>query len=125
MLFAELAVGGAWAKHPFASGFVGDGLVGAIGRLEIALEKCGFVGAGPWDCDKSPAGDAPKGPPAPATVTPAAPEGGDAAREERRRRLENMTPEQREELRKRFENMTPEQREEFRKRRQQQREAQG
>lgn len=32
------------------------------------LEKCGFVGAGPWDCDKSPAGDAPKTSAAPAAI---------------------------------------------------------
>ena len=43
----------------------------------------------------------------------AAPGGGD----ERRKRLESMTPAQREELKKKMESMTPEQREEFRKRR--------
>jgi len=44
---------------------------------------------------------------------PAQPPSGD----ERRKRFENMTPEQREEMKKRFQGMTPEQREEFRKRR--------
>ncbi len=41
----------------------------------------------------------------------------DATSDERRKRFENMTPEQREEMKKRFQNMTPEQREEFKKRR--------
>ena len=64
-----------------------------------------------------PATPAPSARIAPSTP-PAAPE---AMSEERRKRLEAMTPEQREEMKKRFQNMTPEQREEFRKRR----EAQG
>lgn len=71
----------------------------------------------------APRSDAPKADAAPkgeAAAKPAPQPAGDApatGNEERRKRLEAMTPEQREELRKRFENMTPEQREEFRKRR--------
>jgi multidrug efflux system membrane fusion protein len=65
-------------------------------------------------------------PSAPQAAAPAAPPEGDpAAREERRKRYEAMTPEQREELKKRFESMTPEHREEFRKRRAQQGDGQG
>ena len=60
----------------------------------------------------------PKGAAAPqGSNAPAAVELPDAAREERRKRLEAMTPEQREALKKKFESMTPEQREEWKKRR--------
>ena len=59
--------------------------------------------------------DAGKGEPGKRERLDAAP--GGAPDGERRKRFEDMTPEQREEMKKRFQNMTPEQREELRKRR--------
>jgi HlyD family secretion protein len=71
-------------------------------------------GKGPQDTERQGPPESQKagGPGQPQNPSEAGSPGGG----ERRRRSDNLTPEQREERRKRFENMTPEQREEMRKR---------